>query len=160
MIEIVIAIIILIILIILLKRTKVPKQVYKSKVIYKDHKEKPTKALYSHKYILAGKPDYILHTKDGLVPLEIKHSRRPKQPYKSHIMQLISYCLLIEETRKERPKYGFIQYKGGKAFTIQYTDELKQELLKIMDEMRNYTPKQPIKTYKCGFCNYKDECFG
>ena len=88
--------IVLIILFILLKLTSVPEQVYQSKSIYSDHKEKPVEALFSSKYGLAGKPDFILHTKDGLIPLEIKHANKPRQPYFSHVMQLISYCLLIE----------------------------------------------------------------
>ena len=59
--------IILIVLFVLLKSTKVPKVVYKSKTIYSDHKEKPEKALFSSKYGIVGKPDFILHTKDGFV---------------------------------------------------------------------------------------------
>lgn len=96
---IIVAGIILLILFILLKSTKVPTQVYKSKSIYSDHKERPVEALFSSKYGLVGKPDFILHTKDGLLPLEIKHSNKPIQPYFSHVMQLISYCLLMEEIR-------------------------------------------------------------
>lgn len=160
---IIIVMLILIVLFILLKRTKVPKQVYKSKTIYSDHREKPEKALFSPKYNLIGKPDFILHTKDGLLPLEIKSSKRPNKPYFSHVMQLISYCLLIEEVKGTKPKYGFIQYKGGKPFTIQYTEKMKYFLTKTMKEMRDYmeseeSPK-PIKKNKCNYCTYKEDCF-
>ena len=62
------AAILLLILFILLKSTKVPMQVYKNKSIYSDNKEKPIEALFSSKYGLVGKPDFILHTKDGLLP--------------------------------------------------------------------------------------------
>ena len=96
--------IILVVLSALLRSTKVPKVVYKSKAIYSDHKEKPEKALFSPKYGIVGKPDFILHTRDGLLPLEIKHSVRPRQPYFSHVMQLVSYCLLIEEEKGTTPK--------------------------------------------------------
>ncbi|MFH1506464.1 MAG: CRISPR-associated protein Cas4 [archaeon] len=155
--------IVLIILFALLKSTKVPKQVYKRKAVYSDHKEKPEKALSSSKYGLVGKPDFILHTKDGLLPLEIKHTNRPKQPYFSHVMQLISYCLLIEEEKGVKPKYGFIQYQGGQAFSIPYTEKMKSFLLKTMQEMRDYidsgkSPK-PIKNYRCEKCSYKEDCF-
>ena len=67
--------IILLILFVLLKSTKVPTSVYKNKTIYSDHKEKPEKALFSSKYGLVGKPDFILHTKDGLLPLEMTYSQ-------------------------------------------------------------------------------------
>lgn len=153
--------IILFILFVLLKLTKVPHQVYKSKTIYSDHKERPEKALFSSKYGLTGRPDFILHTKDGLLPLEIKRSKRPNQPYFSHVMQLISYCLLIEEEKGARPKYGFIQYKWGKPFSIQYTERMKSSLLKTMQEMRCYSESpKPILKYKCEGCNYKGDCFG
>jgi len=154
--------IVLLILFILLKSTKVPSKIYKSKAIYSDHREKPQKALSSSKYGLIGKPDFILHTKDGLLPLEIKHSNRPNQPYFSHVMQLISYCLLIEEEKSVKPKYGFIQYKGGKPFFVPYTEKMKLFLLKTMDEMRDHvnsgeSPKS-IRKNKCESCNYRKDC--
>ncbi|MBI2654639.1 Dna2/Cas4 domain-containing protein [Candidatus Woesearchaeota archaeon] len=130
------AIVVLFALIILLKLTNVPAEIYKGRSIYIDHKEKPIEALFSPKYGLVGKPDYILHTKDGLLPLEIKHSKKPIQPYFSHVIQLISYCLLIEETKGAKPKYGFIQYKEGKPFSIPYTVNMKLLLIKTMEEMR------------------------
>ena len=154
---------ILLILFILLKSTKVPTPVYKSKTIYSDHKEKPEKALFSSKYGLVGKPDFILHTKDGLLPLEIKHSNRPNQPYFSHVMQLISYCLLIEEAKGAKPKYGFIQYKRGKPFAVPYTEGRKSFLIKTIQEMRDYidlgeSPK-PVRNSKCEKCRHKENSF-
>src|SRR3989338_2477213 len=127
--------IIFLVLLIFLRSTKVPKQIYKNRTIYSDYKERPVKPLFSEKYRLTGKPDFILHTKDGLLPLEIKKTQRPNQPYFSHIMQLISYCILLEE-RGDKPKYGFIQYNGGEAFPVSYTEGLKSHLLKVMEEMR------------------------
>ena len=130
-----VGVIILVVLLVLLKRSKVPSVAYKNKPVYSDHRERPVKALFSSTCGLAGKPDFILHTKDGLLPLEIKSSQRPNQPYFSHVMQLISYCILLEE-RGDKPKYGFIQYNGGEAFPVSYTEGLKSHLLKVMEEMR------------------------
>ncbi len=154
---------ILLILFFLLKLTKVPKQIYKTKTVYSDHREKPEKALYSSKYGLVGRPDFILHTKDGLLPLEIKNSKRPNQPYFSHVMQLISYCLLIEEEKGVKPKYGFIQYRDGGAFSVSYTENMKVSLIKTINEMRNIinlnTPPEPKKTYRCNNCSHNNTCF-
>lgn len=147
----------------LLRSTKVPRQLYKSEAVYSDHKEKPEKALLSDEYGLIGRPDFILHTKDGLLPLEIKNSKRPSKPYFSHVMQLVSYCLLIEETRKEKPKYGFIQYQDGKAFAIPYTEGRKSFLIKLMQEIRGFIDSgkcpKPVHGNKCEGCGYKDRCF-
>ncbi len=137
-----------VVLIILLKRSKVPAVAYKNKSIYSDHREKPIKALFSSEYSLAGKPDFILHTKDGLLPLEIKNSLKPRKPYFSDVMQLISYCLLMEE-RGDKPKYGFLQYKGGKAFSVSYTEGLRSHLLKVMEEMRACVEEPKGRCRKC-----------
>jgi len=151
--------IILLILFILLKSTKVTTPIYKTKTIYSDHKEKPVEALFSSKYGLVGKPDFILHTKDGLLPLEIKHSNRPNQPYFSHVMQLISYCLLIEGVKGTKPKYGFIQYKGGQPFSIPYTEGRKSFLMRTIQEMRDNINSgecpRPVRKYKCKKCEYR-----
>lgn len=155
--------IVLIVLFVLLKSTKVPLQVYKSKAVYSDHKEKPEKALFSSKYGLIGKPDFILHTKDGLLPLEIKYTNKPKQPYFSHVMQLVSYCLLIEEERGIKPKYGFIQYRGGQPFSVPYTEKMKSFLIKTMQEMRERINSgespEPIRRDRCERCSYREDCF-
>jgi len=161
MLEIVITIvvIVLLVLIVLLKLTKVPKQVYMNKTAYSDHREKVSKAFYSSKYDLTGKPDYILHTKDGPLPLEIKNTKRPKKPYFSHVMQLVSYCLLMEEDGK-KPKYGFIQYKGGKAFSVSYTDKMKEKLISIMNKMKKINSKPKARrSYRCDKCGYFGDCF-
>tara|TARA_Y100000310_G_C20681497_1_gene816221 strand:- start:2773 stop:3282 length:510 start_codon:yes stop_codon:yes gene_type:complete len=156
--------IVLIILYLFLKSTKVPKQLYKSKSVYSDHREKPEKAFFSQRYRLTGKPDFILHTKDGLLPLEIKHSSRPEQPYFSHVMQLVSYCLLMEEEKGVKPKYGFIQYKGGQPFSVPYTEAMKEKLLEIMGEMRGFIEAgegpEVVRKGRCGKCNREGECFG
>lgn len=160
---IIISAVILLILMIALSLSKVPKIIYTKKVIYSDHKERLQKPLFSQRYGLAGKPDFILHTKDGLIPLEIKSCIRPNKPHFSHVMQLISYCLLIEEERGEAPKYGFIQYKDGKAFSVSYTPKMKEYLLQTMARMRSHldsgkAPK-PIMKKRCDNCQYRSDCF-
>jgi CRISPR-associated protein Cas4 len=74
------------------------------KPIYCGHKSHyPT--LYSKNYKLIGRPDYIMSTGKVLVPVELKSSPAPENPYFSHIMQLIAYCVLTEENYK-LPEYG------------------------------------------------------
>ena len=120
---------------VILKRLGIHPELYKSRQIYSDHTEKVVKPFFSKEHLLVGKPDSILHTKDGLVPVEVKSSRRPEQPYFSHVMQLISYCLLIEVNR-EKPKRGLIQYRDGEPFVVEYTNELRDKVLEILSEIR------------------------
>jgi len=133
---------------------------YENKQVYSDHTEKVVKPFFSKEHWLAGKPDSILHTKDGMVPVEIKSGRRPERPYFSHVMQLVSYCLLVEVNR-ERPKKGLIQYRDGEPFVVEYTEELKSKLLRVMREMRGCLrdKKAPvlnnINQKKCLGCGHK-----
>src|SRR5436309_14493028 len=50
--------------------------------------------LYSARYRLSGKPDYLVRDGQNMIPVEIKSRAAPQTPYLSHVMQLASYCLL------------------------------------------------------------------
>ena len=106
-------------------------------VVYSDSGawEKVEESLFSESYGLTGKPDYVVETKDGLVPIELKPLRQADQPYESDVMQLAAYCLLLEEAWDETPPYGLLRYKD-KTFQIRWTDELREELLATLNEMR------------------------
>lgn len=153
----------LLIIYILIKKLEISPELYKSKSVYVDHVEKIEKPFYSQQYMLAGKPDSILHTKNGLVPVEVKSGTRPNKPYYSHIIQLISYCLLIEQSRG-KPSHGLIQYSEGKPFRINYRDDLKQQLISVIKDMRaNINSRQmPVliekNPNKCDRCGYLEKC--
>src|SRR5437763_1640343 len=77
-------------------------------VVYSDSGawEKVAEPLFSARYGLTGKPDYILQGRDGVIPVEVKPLRQAEQPYESDILQLAAYCLLLEEAWDETPPYG------------------------------------------------------
>lgn len=95
------------------------------------------KVLYSQKLLLMGKPDYIINTSDGLIPVEIKTSKTPSIPYKSHIMQIAAYCALVDENYNQRPRFGIIKYPD-KEFKIEYSNDLFEKLKVIVSEIINY----------------------
>ncbi len=85
---------------------------------------------------LVGKPDYLVKQEDGgLIPVELKSGRAPTEPHESHALQLAAYCLLVHENYGVRPSYGILQYKD-KAFAIDYTEDLEEDLLDLLAEMR------------------------
>jgi CRISPR-associated exonuclease Cas4 len=92
---------------------------------------------FSQRYRLAGKPDYLVDSDDGLTPVEVKHTDAPAggQAYASHIMQLAAYCLLVEETHGETPSYGLIRYNDA-TIRIDYTPRLRSRLLDLLEEVR------------------------
>ncbi len=137
--------------------SKVQPEIYKSKSTYSDHSHVPEKAFFSKIYLLAGKPDLIVKNNDGTVPVEIKSGHRPIKPYRNHIMQLASYCLLLENNGN-KPKYGLLQYRNGSPFKIDYTTELRKEVVKtIIDMRKSVLGKELIvdehDKERCSYCN-------
>jgi CRISPR-associated exonuclease Cas4 len=123
--------------------------------------------LFSRSYRLTGRPDYLVqHKRDVLIPVEVKSGRVPSSgPYKSHILQLASYCLLVEEKYGERPPYGIIVYaaEGDQAYEIDYNSALRDKLLAILDEMENAFEKGDAsrdhnEASRCRACNYQASC--
>ncbi|PIN85105.1 MAG: hypothetical protein COV47_03960 [Candidatus Diapherotrites archaeon CG11_big_fil_rev_8_21_14_0_20_37_9] len=128
-----------------LRKTGVKKELYESEVIYADNAEKPKKPFFSQRYLLAGIPDLILKTAHGNVPVEKKSTFPPQEPYESHVMQLMAYCLLLEENGS-KPDFGYLQYRDAEPVKIMYTEYQKQKLLNIMGEMRKFIETKKIKS--------------
>ena len=136
--------------------SNVRPEIYKSRHVYADHSEVPEKPFFSKKYLLAGKPDLVIHDADGYAPVEIKSGFRPHKPYGNHVLQLASYCLLLEENGK-KPKHGLLQYNSGAPFKIDYTSELKKDTLAIMQAMRNSIKENRVfaeghDSNRCSWC--------
>ncbi len=107
------------------------------KVVYSDTGawEKVPVPLFSARYNLSGRPDYIVRGKEGLAVVEVKPLRNAVRPYESDLMQLAAYCLLLEEDWGETPHFGLLRY-SDKTFRVEWTPELKTGLLNILEEMR------------------------
>src|SRR5437763_5436760 len=82
----------------------------RGQVVYSDTgaSKLPAKALYAPRYGLTGKPDYVLSTPQGLVPVEVKPTRTDPEPQESHLLQVLAYCLLLEDTEGKPPPYGLL----------------------------------------------------
>lgn len=122
------------------------------------------KPYFSQRYRLTGKPDYLVETDDGLVPVEVKRSTAPPggRAYDSHVMQLAAYCLLVEEAHNETPPYGFIRYADA-TVQIDWTDELRDLLLETLDEMRDDLARRDVArshedAARCAACGVRHGC--
>ena len=59
----------------------------------------PCETLVSTRHGLVGRPDYIVDTATGLVPVDLTSTVAPPQgPYYNHVAQLLGYCLLVEDS--------------------------------------------------------------
>ncbi|HUW13277.1 MAG TPA: CRISPR-associated protein Cas4 [Anaerolineae bacterium] len=120
--------------------------------------------LTSLRYGLTGRPDYLVLVKGATIPVEVKSSRRPVTPYRSHLMQLAAYCLLIEDTRGPRPPYGLLSYRDA-TLRVDYTDRLRAELLKTLSQMERVRKRgdaarshdEPARCRSCGYSHACDE---
>jgi CRISPR-associated exonuclease Cas4 len=123
------------------------------------------KPLYSPRYRLAGKPDYLVQRGRQLVPVEVKSSTAPGDgPRRSHVLQLAAYCLLVQENYATRPRSGIIKY-ADQTFEIDFTPGLESSLLDVIDAMRNdlrqgpssRSHDEPARCLRCGMQSVCDE---
>lgn len=120
--------------------------------------------LFAPRYALTGKPDYLLSVAGRYVPVEVKPGRYAPSPYESDLMQLVAYCVLIEETMGQAPPYGLLRY-ADTTFRIPYTPTLRATLLSTLDTMRNYlsaadcdrSHQVPQRCAGCGFGQICDQ---
>ncbi|MDT7602026.1 MAG: CRISPR-associated exonuclease Cas4 [Acidobacteriota bacterium] len=126
--------------------------------------ERQERALVSRRYGLTGRPDYLVRTREGIVPVEAKSTRRPASglPYDSHLMQLAAYCLLVEDALGERVPYGVMRYSDGEV-RVEYTPELRETLLELIEEIKEARDAQEVhrshdERQRCARCGYRDVC--
>ena len=118
--------------------------------------------LFSRRYLLTGKPDYLVEEKGRLIPVEVKPTASPSTPYRSHVLQLAAYCLLVEEEYGRRPPYGIIKYRD-RAFAVDYTPQLQAQLLGTLADMRSRlsaadVPPSHANPNRCRRCGYREVC--
>jgi len=124
-----------------------------------DRCERP---LFSRRHRLTGRPDYLVRTGKGLIPVEVKPGAAPPQPYLAHILQLAAYCLLVEEQEGRRPPYAILKY-GDRAFEVDYTSSLRAELLRVIDDIRRDLRARDVsrshdQAARCSGCGYLQQC--
>ena len=120
--------------------------------------------LVSRRYNLTGRPDYLVRTDEGIIPVEVKSTRSPAtgRPYDSHVMQLAAYCLLAEDALGASVPYGVIRYSDGEV-TVDYTAELRDELLALLEEMSEAREALDVHrshddARRCKGCSVREHC--
>lgn len=83
---------------------------------------------------LAGTPDYVMETDDGLIPVEVKTGKTPDAPFPSHIMQVACYLRLLEVHAPEPPKYGLLTYPD-RTFQVPWDAATRNQLRDVVDRI-------------------------
>jgi CRISPR-associated exonuclease Cas4 len=109
---------------------------------------------------LRGRVDYVVETRDGLAPLEIKYSRRLKPWWKYTI---VAYALLVEEYYGRPVKHGYLVIPGPNTMRIDIMDEDRAYVLEAIRNCERilrgeYIPR-PYRSPSCTNCDYRDICY-
>ncbi len=118
--------------------------------------------LYSARYRLAGRPDYLVQAGRTLVPVEVKPGRRATKPYASDVLQLGAYLLLVEEETGHRPPYGLLCY-AELRFQVPYTPALRGRVVESLAEMQrlrraHHVTPQHDEPQRCRRCGHRAHC--
>lgn len=136
------------------------------RIVYEDMDQgrPPEGPLISKKWRLVGKPDYLLESEDGLIPVEVKSAALPRngRPYHGHVLQLAAYCLLVEEVYGQRPPYGYIRYRD-KTVQVHFTDDLRDVLLDTLVEIQMAMYAEGMarshnEPWRCAHCGMSYVC--
>lgn len=110
---------------------------------------------------LTGRPDYILQTKEGAVPVEVKTGRTPQKPHRSHTLQLAGYLRLLE-AGGQAPSYGLVTYPEG-VFRVDWTPALRADLKETLARIQaaqaaGKADRDHDQPARCKGCSRRDAC--
>jgi len=118
--------------------------------------------LFSNRHRLTGRPDYLVRAEGHIVPVEVKSTKGLQSPYESHLLQLMAYCLLVEETERHAPSHGLVNYPD-RTFRIPYTLEARSRLIELLAEIRaglqaDDVPRSHCDPRRCQYCGFRSYC--
>jgi CRISPR-associated exonuclease Cas4 len=150
------------------RRTRQQTGLPVGEVIYSDTGawQRVEEALISRRYGLVGKPDYLVRVGEGgrtvTIPVEVKSRKKPSTVYDNHVLQLATYCLLVEDHFKTTPRYGLLRYADA-TVKIPFTEQLRAQVLAAADDIRRARHRDDIKRshddhHRCQQCGYRAAC--
>lgn len=120
------------------------------------------KLLYSAKYELQGKPDYVFRSRvlGKIAPVELKSGSigEEEKPHYGDYLQLCTYFLILEDVYGKRPAFGRLVYQDY-MFEVKNTAKVRREVLQTVTEMREMlkygvgTPKNSFAHCRPCICN-------
>lgn len=122
--------------------------------------------LISQRHGLIGKPDYLIRQRiwwrSVIIPVEVKSSRRPTDARADHILQLMTYCLLVEDCLASRPPYGLLRY-ADETVRIPYSNEWRNQVIAAATDIRRAQQARMVarshtSPERCQHCGYATGC--
>lgn len=135
------------------KKLRKRHNIQEGKITYSDL-NKPEKPLFSKRYRITGKPDYIVRTNKHYIPVEFKTGTHNK-PQKNHIFQLAGYCQLLEDNYGSFVPYGILVYNDEQQYKIPYDPKIRFELESTITSMRRIMKTGRIERNHCNYYRCK-----
>jgi hypothetical protein len=116
---------------------------------------------------LTGRPDYLLPTEDGVLPLLNRNQALPlaNQPHEAHILQVLAHCLLLAEATGYHPPCGVLRYADGSTFEVDFSPEAVEALARVMDDIEalrslplEQAPVNHQDRGRCFACRHRKRC--
>ncbi len=120
------------------------------------------RSLFCAQHCLVGRPDYLVDTRQGLIPVEVKSGPAPSKPFQGHVLQFVAYCLLLEAQEGRKPPRGIIKY-DDRAFEVDFSPALRADLLRTLGLMRHSLQSKAVERNhedpaRCRRCGYRHLC--
>ena len=114
----------------------------------------------------SGKPDCLIRTIDGIVPVELKHSNKPPAHggvYPNHMIQNLAYCVLVEELMKTKVPYGLVIYASQQVRRVELTTANREWLMRTIAEVKDARLAKDAKRNhnqrgRCAGCGVRLHC--
>ena len=122
--------------------------------------------LLSRRYGLVGRPDYLVQVSAGrqrfTIPIEVKSRRRPAVLVEAHVLQLATYCLLVEEQYQVAPPYGLLRYADA-TLKIPFSAALRTQVIEAAEAIRHSRTAADVarshdEAGRCHGCGYRSAC--
>ncbi len=143
-------------------KLKIKHKIQDGKIIYSDL-NMPAKPLFSKRYRISGKPDYIIKKDEHQIPVEVKTGQH-HEPKKNHVFQLAAYCQILEENYGGFVPYGILVYSDtSQQYKIPFDPKIRFELESAIKKMRRIlktkkTARNHNDLYKCRSCSMRSYC--
>lgn len=122
-----------------------------------------SKLLFSEKYNLTGKPDFVYKKGKKLFPVELKSGKikKEKLPHQGDLLQLIAYFLILEDLYGAKVKKGKLIYSDY-SFIVKNNKRTRRMLFKTLKQMRKMLETgegEAICNFAhCRYCLCKNVC--
>ena len=124
------------------------------------------KTLRSHALGISGKPDCLVRTAQGIVPVELKKSNKPPARggvYPSHMIQSLGYCALVEEQMQVTAPYALVIYAGQQVRRVDFTAARREWLLDTIRQLecareRRRGNRNHEHRARCLCCGVRSHC--